>query len=81
MPNFQRLLPDRQDHIHDCASAYAAACGAHALLILTEWDEFRQLDLAQLKSSMEVPILVDGRNLYDPQQVRAAGFEYISIGR
>ena len=64
-----------------CSLAYDAARGAHALLVLTEWDEFRQLDLVQVRNLMEVPILVDGRNLYAPAQARAAGFEYISIGR
>ena len=81
MPNFEQLLPAREGSVSYCASAYEAARGAHALLLLTEWEEFRQLDLAQLRGLMEVPILVDGRNLYDPQQVRGAGFEYISIGR
>ena len=64
-----------------CASAYEAARGAQALAILTEWDEFGTLDLAQLYAAMEVPIIVDGRNMYDPEAVRNQGFEYHGIGR
>jgi UDPglucose 6-dehydrogenase len=64
-----------------CSSAYEVARGAQALLLLTEWEEFRQLDLLRVRDSMEVPILVDGRNLFDPDAVREAGFEYVSIGR
>jgi UDPglucose 6-dehydrogenase len=79
--NLQCIHPEREGKIHYCSSAYDAASGAHALLLLTEWDEFRNLDLAKMRSQMEVPILLDGRNLYDPSQARAAGFEYISIGR
>jgi UDPglucose 6-dehydrogenase len=62
-------------------SAYEAAAGAHALLILTEWDEFRSLDWQRLRRLMRTPIVVDGRNLFDPVTVRACGFEYYSFGR
>jgi UDPglucose 6-dehydrogenase len=51
------------------------------LLLLTEWNEFRQLDLSRLRSLMELPVLVDGRNVFDPATVGRAGFEYVSIGR
>ena len=62
-------------------SAYAAATGADALAIVTEWDAFRALDLARVKDLMRAPVLVDLRNIYDPAEVRAAGFEYVSVGR
>jgi UDPglucose 6-dehydrogenase len=81
MPNTQRIFPGTPGQITYCSSAYEAAQAAHALLLLTEWDEFRQLDLHRLRGLVEVPVLVDGRNLYDPAAVREAGFEYISIGR
>jgi UDPglucose 6-dehydrogenase len=55
--------------------------GAQALLLLTEWEEFRQLDLLRVRDLMEVPILVDGRNFFDPDAVRKAGFEYVCMGR
>jgi UDPglucose 6-dehydrogenase len=62
-------------------SVYEAARGAHALVILTDWDEFRSLDLARLRSLMLTPVIVDGRNLYDPSHMRESGFEYYSLGR
>jgi UDPglucose 6-dehydrogenase len=58
-----------------------AAADADALLILTDWQEFARLDLVQLRSLMRYPIIVDGRNLYDPQHMIEKGFTYMSIGR
>jgi len=63
------------------SSPYEAAAGADALLILTEWDEFATLDLHRLYSKLQYPIVVDGRNLYDPQIMTAHGFTYYSVGR
>ncbi len=80
MPLTQRLIPPT-DKIIYCTSPYEVAQGAHALLLLTEWEEFRGLDLARLRNLMEVPVLVDGRNLFDPDTIRQAGFEYFSMGR
>ena len=57
-----------------------AARGANALVILTDWDEFRRLDLDRLRSVMHSPIIIDGRNLFRPAQLEAAGFEYYSLG-
>ena len=62
-------------------SIEAAAADADALLILTDWREFAQLDLSALRSVLRYPIVIDGRNLYDPQQMLDAGFTYLSIGR
>ena len=67
--------------IEIAASAYDAATGADALLILTEWDEFAVLDLQRLGRLLKYPILIDGRNLYDPEVMAAAGFTYYSVGR
>lgn len=64
-----------------CADAYEAATGADAVLIVTEWNEFKQADMARLKTIMRQPMIVDGRNLYDPADVREAGFTYSSVGR
>lgn len=52
-----------------------------ALVIVTEWDEFRQLDLELVKSLLKTPIIIDGRNIYDPKEMETYGFKYISIGR
>lgn len=60
---------------------YAAAAGADALLILTEWEEFAALDLRRLRKQLKYPIIVDGRNLYDPETMSAQGFSYYSVGR
>jgi len=81
MPNTQAVFPASTERLTYCSSAYEAAQGAQGLLLVTEWDEFRQLDLERVREAMEVPILVDGRNLFDPATVRNAGFEYVSIGR
>ncbi len=62
-------------------SAYEAADGADAVVIVTEWDAFRALDLVRLKAITKAPVLVDLRNVYDPQTVRGAGFTYVSVGR
>jgi UDPglucose 6-dehydrogenase len=61
--------------------AYAAARDADALLVLTDWSEFATLDLKRLHSVMRYPIIVDGRNLFDPRLMHEHGFTYISIGR
>ena len=58
-----------------------AAKGASALLVLTEWDQFRQLDLPALREALAEPVVVDSRNLLDPGAIRAAGFRYVGVGR
>jgi UDPglucose 6-dehydrogenase len=62
-------------------SAYQVATDADAVLVLTDWEEFATLDLEQLRSRMKQPILLDGRNLFSPQQMEKAGFIYYSVGR
>jgi UDPglucose 6-dehydrogenase len=62
-------------------SAYEAARGADALLILTEWEEFAELDLNRLNQELRYPIVIDGRNLYEPGMMEAQGFTYYSVGR
>jgi UDPglucose 6-dehydrogenase len=61
--------------------AYAAATEVDALLVLTDWAEFAELDLKRIRTVMRYPIVVDGRNLFDPQRMHDYGFTYISIGR
>ncbi len=63
------------------ADAYAALTGADAVAILTEWNEFRAMDLTKIKSVMKQPIMIDLRNIYKPEEMRTAGFVYQSIGR
>ena len=61
--------------------AYDAMNGADAVLILTEWDEFRRLDIQKMKSLLKTPVVIDGRNLFSPDEMKIAGFVYKSIGR
>jgi UDPglucose 6-dehydrogenase len=64
-----------------CNNAYETAEGSHALILVTEWDEFRDLDMVKVSSLMKSPILIDGRNFYDPDTMVEAGFVYEGIGR
>jgi UDPglucose 6-dehydrogenase len=77
MPVLKRLL----NGISYCKDAYDAATGADALLLVTEWDEFRHLDMERIKKAMRRPVIVDGRNLYDPKTMRDLGFVYRGVGR
>ena len=63
------------------SDAYSAASGADAVLILTEWEEFASLDLDRLRSVVKYPIVLDGRNLYEPSAMVEHGFSYHSVGR
>ncbi len=76
----ERLYPP-DDRLTYVDSAFEAVRDAHALVILTDWEEFQSLDLGRVGSLMQTPIVVDGRNLFEPAQMRAAGFEYYSLGR
>ena len=79
--NMKEIFPEDGQRTLYCATPYEAAEGANALLCCTEWAEYAGLDLGRIKGLMANAILLDGRNLYDPETVRAAGFEYFSIGR
>jgi UDPglucose 6-dehydrogenase len=67
--------------IRYCESAEETARGADAIVVVTEWRQFRDLNLPALAESMNTPILVDGRNIFRPEEAIAAGFEYTGIGR
>ena len=77
MTEAKRLLDD----VVWCEDAYDAAMGADALVIVTEWNVFRALDLARIKSIMSAPLLIDLRNVYEPDDVARAGFDYVCVGR
>ena len=78
--NIKSVFPP-QEGITYCDSLYNALEGANAAVLITEWPEFAEMDWEKAKTLMENPILIDGRNLYPPEKVRTAGFEYYSIGR
>jgi UDPglucose 6-dehydrogenase len=80
MERAQADLPPSEKMIY-AADAYLAAQDADALLILTDWKEFGQLDLVRLNQALRFPIVIDGRNLYPPQQMLESGFTYVSMGR
>ncbi len=69
------------DNVVWCKDSYDALTGADAVAILTEWNEFRSLDMERMKALLKAPVMIDLRNVYKPQDVRAAGFSYVSIGR
>ncbi len=77
MKEAARLLPD----VKLCKDPYEAARGADCLVVLTEWNEFKELDFKRLKKLLRQPLVVDGRNIYDPARMRALGFRYLGIGR
>lgn len=81
MENVKKLYPEEPSRIVYAKSPYEAAEGANALAIFTEWDEFRKLDLKKIKDIMANPIIIDGRNIFEPAQLQKLGFEYYSIGR
>jgi UDPglucose 6-dehydrogenase len=78
VPEARALLPAAIDYRDD---PYAALEGADALVLLTEWNEYRGLDLAEVKRRMAGRVVVDLRNVYEPRRMAAEGFEYHSIGR
>ena len=73
----KELLPA----INYCKNPYEAAQFADAILIITEWDEFRAIDWQRLASVVERCLIIDGRNMFNPSDVTAHGFQYVSIGR
>jgi UDPglucose 6-dehydrogenase len=64
-----------------CSNAYEALTGADGVALLTEWNEFRALDLPRVKAALKFPVMVDLRNIYKPTQMAEAGFHYVSVGR
>ena len=75
--NAKKLLKD----IKYCNDPYEAAESADALLVLTEWNEFKELDLDKIKDLMKSKLIIDGRNIYNPEEMKKLGFNYISMGR
>jgi UDPglucose 6-dehydrogenase len=77
MPAAARVLHD----VEFCEDAYAACENAHAAVIVTEWNQFRMLELDRMRGLLARPVVVDLRNVYDPEAMKRAGFEYHSVGR
>jgi len=77
MEEAEKLLPD----VEMIDSPYKLAEGCDLLMVTTEWNEFRQLDLKRIKKAMNSPVLFDGRNIYDPKKMKELGFQYRGVGR
>ena len=77
MDNTKKILPD----ITYCENEYDVAEGSDCLVIATEWNQFRNLDLSRIKELLITPILIDLRNLYEPKKVKELGFAYEGVGR
>ncbi|HEY5601072.1 MAG TPA: UDP-glucose/GDP-mannose dehydrogenase family protein [Patescibacteria group bacterium] len=77
MNNAKKIFPD----LLYCDSALDALSGASALLLVTEWDEFKQIDLEDIKKQMVNPVIVDGRNFFNPKRAKELGFIYFGVGR
>ncbi len=78
MDNARSELPDAVIY---CSDSYEAADGADVLVLFTEWNQFRKLDMARIKRLLKSPKIADLRNVYEPEAMRAMGFEYVSVGR
>lgn len=81
MQNAREIVPEVPGKIAYCKDAYDAAANADALVVLTDDDEFRRLDLERMRWLLNMPLLVDGRNLFEPEVVRKYGYEYVCMGR
>ncbi|HID87515.1 MAG TPA: UDP-glucose/GDP-mannose dehydrogenase family protein, partial [Anaerolineae bacterium] len=77
MGNARRIL----NEVTLCSDPYQAAEGCDALVVVTEWNEFKHLDMARIKGLMRQPVLLDGRNIYEPEEMQALGFIYRGVGR
>ncbi len=77
MERAKEIMPE----VTYCEDAYEAAEGSDALVVVTDWNEFKHLDMARLKASMAEPVLIDGRNIYEPTKMQELGFVYRGIGR
>ena len=73
----KKILPD----IIYCDNPYQAVEDSDALIIITEWDEFKNLDLLKVKKLLKQPVIIDGRNIFDPSQMKELGFSYHGVGR
>lgn len=78
MENAKKVLPSS---VHFMKNAYEVAKDTDALVVITEWSEFCELDFTKIKENMKTPNLIDGRNIYDPEKMKASGFSYTGVGR
>ncbi|MGH7245772.1 MAG: UDP binding domain-containing protein, partial [Candidatus Levyibacteriota bacterium] len=77
MENGKKLLKN----VVFCANGYEAAKDVDLLVVVTEWNEFREIDLQKVKQQMKQPVVIDGRNIYNPETMQQLGFSYGGVGR
>ena len=77
MENTRKLFP----WVEYAPTPYEAVQGAHAVMVMTEWDVFRNLDFQRVKANMADPVIVDCRNIYEPEEMRKLGFRIVGVGR
>lgn len=80
-PQAMRKAKQILSNVKFCKDPYDVCAGCDCLIILTEWDEFKSLDFLKIKKLLKRPLIIDGRNIYDPQFLQRMGFTYVSIGR
>lgn len=80
MENAKQILSNLQN-VHFTSDSYSAVEDADLVIVITEWNEFRQLDLLKMQKAMKTPNMIDGRNIYEPAKVRELGFIYLGVGR
>ena len=78
MEEAKKYLPPEVEYARN---AYDACAGADAVVLMTEWNQYRALDLAQIRAGMNNPVFIDLRNVYDPEKMKAEGFQYTGVGR
>lgn len=80
-PESMNVAKSILSHIKYTKDSYETIEESDLLIILTEWNEFKELDFVKMKSLMNQPLIVDGRNIYDPEKMESLGFTYIGVGR
>ena len=80
-PHAMERAKDQLKNVQYCADSYAVCKGSDCLVVLTEWNEFKELDLKKVKKLLHQPVVIDGRNIYDPAKMKELGFRYFSVGR
>lgn len=80
-PHAMERAKDQLSNIQYCNDSYSVCKGSDCLVVLTEWNEFKELDLKKVKKLLNQPVVVDGRNIYDPVKMKELGFRYFSVGR
>lgn len=80
-PSAMKKAKEQLSGVKFCEDPYSAAQDSDCLLIITEWDEFKELDFLKIKRLLKRPLIIDGRNIYDPQVMKKSGFIYLGIGR